>query len=637
MDSTRTAKRLAQNPAAQTAEAVDPQVGSEPEADGTSHNATAYLHRLDEDEAKRYRIIAEHASGGLGRVLRARDDRLGRTVAIKELLEGSGFATSLFMREALITARLQHPGIVPVHEAGRWPSGEPFYVMKLVSGKSLQEVIRETSTLSQRLGYLSNVTAVVETIAYAHSEDILHRDIKPANIIIGDFGETVVVDWGLARDDKWSVPLPECRDAYGAEKMTGSDSGSAPLPRSGTTAVGPAQSISGSADTVADSSIWQISGNYSVSGRVVGTPAYMAPEQARGSHVDRRADVYSLGALLYELLAGQPPYPGRSLQVVLGRVLAGPPTPLAERDRDIPSDLITIVEKAMARNPRERYATAKELAEDLKRFQTGRLVSAHQYSTWTLIRRWLWKHRSPVVVALVATLMLAVGAALSVDRIIEERNEARLQRAMAQDAREQAEQKRDQLQLKQAESSLVSDPTATVAWLKVVLDAGNPNLSKVRRLLDEALAHGVARHVIEHGDIVLDVAFTADGNQAVSASHDGAIRFVDTATGEVSIWPGPRDQPGASLNRVALSGDGRWLAAGAAGGSVFVWDRTSGTAPRTLDGHKRQIRHLYFTPDDQQLVARAADGMTRVWHVATGELVHTIKRGLVAPDVSRAL
>jgi serine/threonine protein kinase len=164
---------------------------------------------LREDD--RYELLAEHARGGLGRVMRARDRRLGRVVAVKELLRTSDLAQQLFVREAMITARLEHPGIVPVHEAGRWATGDPYYVMKLVSGRTLKEVIAGARTLVDRLALLPHLIAVCEAVGYAHSEQVVHRDLKPTNVLVGEFGETVVIDWGLARDLRVidAVPLPD--------------------------------------------------------------------------------------------------------------------------------------------------------------------------------------------------------------------------------------------------------------------------------------------------------------------------------------------------------------------------------------------------------------------------------------------
>src|SRR5262245_4589876 len=160
-----------------------------------------FVARLPTVDPRSYRISGEVAQGGIGRILRARDERLDRPVALKELRTSAGVvAEDRFVREALLTARLQHPSIVPLYEAGRWPTGEPFYAMKYVAGRSLLDVILERRTLEQRLALLPHVLAVAEAMAYAHSERIIHRDLKPANILVGDFGETVVIDWGLAKD-----------------------------------------------------------------------------------------------------------------------------------------------------------------------------------------------------------------------------------------------------------------------------------------------------------------------------------------------------------------------------------------------------------------------------------------------------
>ncbi|MGH2900704.1 MAG: serine/threonine-protein kinase, partial [Solirubrobacteraceae bacterium] len=218
-------------------------------------------------DPERYRILGEHGRGGLGRVLRAHDLELGRDVAIKELISGGHMAELRFLREALITARLEHPSIVPVHEAGRWPDGTAFYAMKLVSGRPLRDLIAERPTVDQRIGLLHHVIAVADAIAYAHGRNIIHRDLKPSNVIVGDFGETVVIDWGLAKDlSVRDEPTP----------------GGAPL-----TPLTPL-TTTGDHDLTA-------------TGAILGTPSYMAPEQGRGEHVDQRADVYAIGGMLWDL------------------------------------------------------------------------------------------------------------------------------------------------------------------------------------------------------------------------------------------------------------------------------------------------------------------------------------------------
>ena len=357
----------------------------------SSHNGGRADYRaLLPADPDHYVLGDEIARGGMGRILAARDRRLGRAVAIKELLDGSELMRARFEREARITARLQHPATIRILEAGVWPDGRLFYVMDLVAGQALDKAIAARSTADARFDLLANVIAAVDTIAYAHNLHVIHRDLKPANILCGDFGETVVIDWGLAKD---------LGDPSGPD-----------------VSIGPVRRV-GSTDTL--------------DGAVIGTPAYMPPEQADGQPVDARADVYALGAILYHVLAGVAPYTGRSGEAVLVDVLAGPPMSLATRAPGTPPDLITIVHKAMARAPADRYSSAKELAVELKRFQTGQLVGSHRYTPGQLVARWIRRHRAAVAVAAAAAIVLASGATFSVRRVLREEQRAEAQRALA--------------------------------------------------------------------------------------------------------------------------------------------------------------------------------------------------------------
>ena len=329
-------------------------------------------------DPEHYALGDEIARGGMGRILRARDRRLHRDIAIKENFVNTGESARRFEREARITARLQHPSIVQVHEAGVWATGEPFFAMQLVRGRSLDEVIASATTLDRRLALVPNVLAVADAIAYAHSEGVIHRDLKPKNVIVGNFGETVVIDWGLAKDLSKKVPdLDE-----GPYRV--------PAPAEDETEIG----------------------------QVVGTPAYMPPEQALGEPVDERADVYALGALLFHVLAGRSPVSGKSSQEVLATIVSGGAASLADVQPDVPPDLLAIVNKAMAFAAADRYPSARELAEDLRQFQTGQLVSAHRYSLGQLARRWLRRHRAAVTVAFAAAAVVVTGGVISVRRIV---------------------------------------------------------------------------------------------------------------------------------------------------------------------------------------------------------------------------
>jgi len=353
----------------------------------------------------------EVARGGMGRIVAAHDRILGRPVALKELLHADTENAARFRREAFITARLQHRAIVPVYQAGRWPSGEPFFAMKLVAGKPLDQVIAAAKTLEQRLALLPTITAAVDAIAYAHSKRAVHRDLKPANVLVGDFGEIVVIDWGLAKD------LDDDSDTLSG----------APTFRE--------RGARGALARPADSDGPQLT----MAGAVMGTPAYMPPEQARGETVDERADVFSLGAMLYHLLAGAPPYAAKTATDVIAAAIEGTVTPLAVRAPDAPADLTAIVTRAMAHEPGDRYATAQELAEELRRFQTGKLVAAHRYTMRERVARFVKKHKAAVAIASLAVLAFAVLGTLALRRIVVERDRAEAQRRLADQRRAAAE------------------------------------------------------------------------------------------------------------------------------------------------------------------------------------------------------
>ena len=190
------------------------------DASDLTESPTAPRDPLPPRSPERYEIVGEHARGGLGRVLLARDREMGRTVAVKELLDDRR-GEARFVREAMITAYLDHPGIVPVYEVGRWPDGKPFYAMKMVSGKRLKDLIADTSSLEDRLALVSNVRAVADAVAYAHSRGIIHRDLKPSNVVVGEYGETIVVDWGLM--EAWSEPPRTCPQSRPPESRSTSE------------------------------------------------------------------------------------------------------------------------------------------------------------------------------------------------------------------------------------------------------------------------------------------------------------------------------------------------------------------------------------------------------------------------------
>jgi WD40 repeat protein len=580
-----------------------------------------------------YLLEALAGRGGMGVVYRARDLGLQRTVAVKLLnppadaepdeppspSPGSPLPAEVearFFREALITARLQHPAIVPVYQGGRWPTGEPFYTMRLMSGRSFKEVVAGARDLTARLALLPHLVAVAEAIAYAHSEGVIHRDLKPSNILLGHFGETVVADWGLAKDLR-APDADEPRDD--------------------------APPVAAGAD-------------HTTRGAVLGTPAYMAPEQARGQIVDERADVYALGALAYFMVAGGPPYQEDAPGAVLRQVLAGPPPSLSTRQPNVPAELLAIVHKAMARDPAARYANAGELAADLKRLQTGQLVGAQQYSAWSLVARWARRHRPVLLTASALVVALLVTAGLSVWRIARERSAA--------------ERQAHALILSRARASLTSDPTTALAWLKRYPRNG-AEWSTARSIALEAVSAGVAsdvfardlsqtvgsfspdgaRYVTTAAGRRLDVVRVADGHVIASLPDAGdvwnarligdAVWFVRGSRNELRRWRlGERDsrvigRHDAMIIDFDVSADGA-RAATAGDVTVRVWE-VAGAPPRIFAGHRGRVTAVRLTRDGRTVFSTGSDGTLRQWSVDSGDgsVLDSAGADLVALALSR--
>lgn len=378
----------------------------------------------DSTLGERFRKLRPYARGGLGEVFVASDEQLSREVALKQMLPQytlSERCRERFVREAEITGGLEHPGIVPVYGLGTCRDGRPYYAMRFIRGETLKDAIMrfhdpdqpkvsagERSVELRRL--LGRLVDVCQAIDYAHSRGVLHRDLKPSNIMLGKYGETLVVDWGLAkaagRDD---VPLPDDLDEP------------ALIPRSG----------SGSEPTAM--------------GKAIGTPQYMSPEQAAGrlDLVGAASDVYGLGATLYEMLAGRPPFAGGSVGEVLRRVQESKFLPPRKVNLETPPGLEAICLKAMTRLPAERYASAAALADDLERWLADEPTEAHVETTTQRIDRWLRRHRTLVNATAITIFLLAVAASIALAVVHSARLDAVEAHAQEEVAREDAVQQRN--------------------------------------------------------------------------------------------------------------------------------------------------------------------------------------------------
>jgi hypothetical protein len=503
----------------------------------------------------RYDILGEHGRGGLGRVSRAHDRELGRDIAIKELLSRGHVSEVRFLREALITARLEHPSIVPVYEAGRWPDGTPFYAMKLVSGRPLRDLIAERETVDERIGLLHHVIAVADAIAYAHGRNIIHRDLKPANVIVGDFGETVVIDWGLAKN------LSAVEESSLGETLIHSEQDH----------------------------------DLTSAGSVLGTPAYMAPEQARGEPVDQRADVFAIGAMLWELCSVYKVPP--SLADERRRLL---------RDSGIDPDLIAIIEKALAPVPACRYLDAGALAADLKAFKAGARIAARRYSPWALLVHWIRRHRILTLSAASALVVAVVVGVLYVLSITAERDRT-------DSALRRAETAKNDLLLEHAALLLHTDPTAAVS----VLDGYHGDDAPRRtELLAEAYGRGVARGVVRaHNDTIWFLAGQPDGS-FISVGEDHRVRrTLNSTTTDLASNV-------SYTVHCAYTSARQLLAYAASPRGVALMDLTNMKVV-TLSADSPVA--IAFAPDGSQLAALDKQGTVIVWSTSSAPV--EIRRG----------
>jgi serine/threonine-protein kinase len=334
--------------------------------------------------AERYLLEEELGRGGMGQVYRGRDRLLDRPVALKVLHglhRGEPDFERRFREEAQRTGQLQHPGIPPVHEVGVLPDGRPFFALKLIQGRTLAELLRERSGVGDDLPrWLGVFEQVCQTLGYSHSQGVIHRDLKPANVMVGAFGEVQVMDWGLAR------VLAGNRTEQSAGKPAGTE---AP---------------------------WE---QITQAGEVLGTPSYMAPEQARGEwdRVDQRADVFGLGAILYEILTGRTPFTGRSLEALEKAQAANLAEAWAELDGcRADAELVALVRRCLAAEPGDRPRDAAEVAEGVTAYLRGvaerlRQAELGQAAAQARAREEVKRRRLALVLAGVLLLVGLAGGA----------------------------------------------------------------------------------------------------------------------------------------------------------------------------------------------------------------------------------
>lgn len=615
-------------------------------------------------QASRYRMEGEIARGGMGAILKVWDTDLRRALAMKVILgdeervaDGSTaeIRLSRFLEEAQITGQLDHPGVVPVHELGVDKGGRVYFTMRLVKGRDLGEIIQKARTgedgwsLTRALNVLHRVC---ETMAYAHAKGVVHRDLKPENVMVGQFGETYAMDWGLAR--VLGQPDGEAQ----RRRILANSAASFVLTKRH--------------EQAKDSD----SGTRTQDGSVLGTPYYMPPEQAAGEleTIGPQSDVYAMGAILYHLLTGKRPYeqvPNKTMLGIVQAVLDGPPIPVHKLDPKVPPELVAICERAMARLPKDRYPSMVDMAADLQAYLEFRVVHAYQSGAIAEFLKWVRRNRgfSAAIAALVLVAVVGLAALAWTES----------EKAVAIAAAQERTQAARDLALRNLREANEQGYLANVTAANASLAAGET--VEAKRHLASCLpelrgwewrylslgADASIAVLAPEATGIRDLAVDPTGNRLVASTSDGALRLWDLAArrevkllaegggidlrggapavafvdggrrvvavgrqqdARIRVWNAADGGLSSRLTlgvqalyAVAVSPQGDLAALGAADHSIHLVDLRSGEDRGRLTGHDDTLRALAFADDGAHLVSGGEDKTIRVWEVATRSLV----------------
>jgi serine/threonine protein kinase len=557
-----------------------------------------------------YEILAELGRGGMGVVYKARQVKLNRLVALKMILAGGHAGPqelARFRTEAEAVARLQHPHIVQIHEIGE-AQGKPFFSLEYVEGGSLADRLDGTPWPVRRAAQL--VQTLAEAVQHAHERGILHRDLKPANVLLTPAGQPKATDFGLAKRLQ-DEPAPVAN-----------------APRPPGMALGePGESATGAPPAA-----------LTQTGAIVGTPSYMAAEQAAGdASLTTAADVYALGAILYEMMTGRPPFKAATLLDTLRQVMAEEPVPPRRLNDKVSRDLEMICLKALAKDPGRRYATAQVLAEDLDRFLRGEPVLARPVGR--VENLWWWCRRNPGLAAAsglaagLAALLVSVSFAIHQARAAEELgvalDDVRTKEQLARQNAHKAETERDRAASQLAETYLErglvacekdADSAVGLHWMSRALKTVPARDADLRAVIESQWAgwkdHVLPlKHLFIHEAPASAFAFSPDGKTVLMATDDQMVRLLSVPTGKEIILPLRQKW----VHVLVFSADGKMVLTGGVGHPARLWSVATGKQITPPLRHQGSVYAAAFSPDGKMVLTAGDENTVRLWSVASGK------------------